>query len=61
MSRSFINVILSVSYMDSIPANFSSPEGIDARTEFTHRLSTVEVAIHNQDDREHDIFDVSSI
>ena len=32
-------------------------EGIDARTEFTHRLSSVEVAIHNQDDREHDIFD----
>ena len=35
----------------------SSPEGIEAKTEFTHRLSTVEVAIHNQDDREHDIFD----
>lgn len=35
----------------------SSPEGIDARNQFTHRLSTVEVAIHNQDDREHDIFD----
>ena len=33
------------------------PEGVDARTEFTHRLSSVEVAIHNQDDREHDIFD----
>lgn len=32
-------------------------EGVDARTEFTHRLSSVEVAIHNQDDREHDIFD----
>ena len=34
-----------------------SPEGIEAKSEFTHRLTTVEVAIHNQDDREHDIFD----
>ena len=33
------------------------PHGVDARTEFTHRLTSVEVAIHNQDDREHDIFD----
>ena len=33
------------------------PEGTDARNQFTHRLTTVEVAIHNQDDREHDIFD----
>ncbi|CAB9530395.1 Aerobic cobaltochelatase subunit CobN [Seminavis robusta] len=33
------------------------PEGIDARHQFTHRLTSVEVAIHNQDDREHDIFD----
>lgn len=32
-------------------------EGTEAKTEFTHRLTTVEVAIHNQDDREHDIFD----
>ena len=35
----------------------STPEGIEAKTEFTHRLTSVEVAIHNQDDREHDIFD----
>lgn len=35
----------------------NEPEGVDARTEFTHRLTSVEVAIHNQDDREHDIFD----
>lgn len=33
------------------------PEGVDARAQFTHRLTSVEVAIHNQDDREHDIFD----
>jgi len=32
-------------------------EGTEAKSEFTHRLTTVEVAIHNQDDREHDIFD----
>ena len=33
------------------------PEGIEAKSQFTHRLASVEVAIHNQDDREHDIFD----
>ncbi|OEU10228.1 cobalamin biosynthesis protein [Fragilariopsis cylindrus CCMP1102] len=33
------------------------PEGVEAKNEFTHRLTTVKVAIHNQDDREHDIFD----
>ncbi|MDN0083156.1 cobaltochelatase subunit CobN [Crenobacter sp. SG2305] len=31
--------------------------GADARDEFRHRLSGVEVALHNQDNREHDIFD----
>jgi len=32
-------------------------QGIDARNEFRQRLSAVEVALHNQDNREHDIFD----
>jgi cobaltochelatase CobN len=31
--------------------------GIDAREVFRHRLAGVEVALHNQDNREHDIFD----
>ncbi|PQA54922.1 cobaltochelatase subunit CobN [Siphonobacter curvatus] len=31
--------------------------GVDARQEFQQRLSGVEVALHNQDNREHDIFD----
>lgn len=31
--------------------------GIDARSEFRQRLSAVQVALHNQDNREHDIFD----
>lgn len=31
--------------------------GSDAREDFRHRLSGVEVALHNQDNREHDIFD----
>ena len=31
--------------------------GVDAREEFKKRLATVEVALHNQDNREHDIFD----
>jgi cobaltochelatase CobN len=31
--------------------------GIDARPEFRQRLTSVEVALHNQDNREHDIFD----
>lgn len=31
--------------------------GVDARDEFKKRLSGVEVALHNQDNREHDIFD----
>jgi cobaltochelatase CobN len=32
-------------------------DGVDARTEFAQRLRSVEVAVHNQDNREHDIFD----
>ncbi|WP_207531676.1 cobaltochelatase subunit CobN [Desertivirga arenae] len=35
----------------------SSVSGADARNEFKQRLSGVEVALHNQDNREHDIFD----
>jgi len=31
--------------------------GVDARNEFKQRLAVVEVALHNQDNREHDIFD----
>ena len=31
--------------------------GVDARPEFRQRLTSVEVALHNQDNREHDIFD----
>jgi cobaltochelatase CobN len=31
--------------------------GVDARTVFADRLQTVQVALHNQDNREHDIFD----
>ncbi|MGA3993197.1 cobaltochelatase subunit CobN [Ralstonia nicotianae] len=31
--------------------------GTDARADFRHRLSGVEIALHNQDNREHDIFD----
>ena len=34
-----------------------SASGVDARSEFKQRLSAVEVALHNQDNREHDIFD----
>jgi cobaltochelatase CobN len=32
-------------------------DGVDARETFAHRLRAVEVAVHNQDNREHDIFD----
>ncbi len=32
-------------------------QGVDARELFRHRLSQVAVALHNQDNREHDIFD----
>lgn len=32
-------------------------QGVDARKEFTQRLAGVEVALHNQDNREHDLFD----
>jgi cobaltochelatase CobN len=32
-------------------------EGVDARHAFRHRLAAVQVALHNQDNREHDIFD----
>lgn len=31
--------------------------GVDARTVFSDRLKSVQVALHNQDNREHDIFD----
>lgn len=31
--------------------------GVDARTIFAERLQSIEVALHNQDNREHDIFD----
>ncbi|WP_460920803.1 cobaltochelatase subunit CobN [Pontibacter brevis] len=34
-----------------------SVSGVEARSEFAQRLSVVEVALHNQDNREHDIFD----
>ncbi len=32
-------------------------DGVDARDVFTERLRAIEVAVHNQDNREHDIFD----
>lgn len=32
-------------------------QGIDARDVFRERLATVQIALHNQDNREHDIFD----
>jgi cobaltochelatase CobN len=32
-------------------------DGVDARDVFTARLRTIDVAVHNQDNREHDIFD----
>jgi cobaltochelatase CobN len=32
-------------------------DGVDARSVFVERLRAVEVAVHNQDNREHDIFD----
>jgi cobaltochelatase CobN len=32
-------------------------QGIDARDTFRHQLGQVQVALHNQDNREHDIFD----
>jgi cobaltochelatase CobN len=32
-------------------------DGVDARKVFAERLRTVEVAVHNQDNREHDLFD----
>lgn len=35
----------------------SSLSGVDARNEFKQRLAVVEIALHNQDNREHDIFD----
>jgi cobaltochelatase CobN len=34
-----------------------SAEGVEARGVFADRLRSVEVAVHNQDNREHDIFD----
>jgi cobaltochelatase CobN len=35
----------------------SAESGVDAREDFRERLSRTEVALHNQDNREHDIFD----
>jgi cobaltochelatase CobN len=35
----------------------SDCQGVEAREEFRHRLAGVQVALHNQDNREHDIFD----
>ena len=32
-------------------------QGVEARAAFRHRLAGVQVALHNQDNREHDIFD----
>jgi len=32
-------------------------EGVDAQPVFTERLKSIQVALHNQDNREHDIFD----
>lgn len=32
-------------------------QGVDAQTDFTRQLAGVEVAVHNQDNREHDLFD----
>jgi cobaltochelatase CobN len=32
-------------------------DGVDARSVFVDRLRAIEVAVHNQDNREHDIFD----
>jgi cobaltochelatase CobN len=32
-------------------------DGVDARDVFVERLRTIEIAVHNQDNREHDIFD----
>ncbi|MEQ1908327.1 MAG: cobaltochelatase subunit CobN [Vicinamibacterales bacterium] len=32
-------------------------DGVDARDVFVDRLKTIDVAVHNQDNREHDIFD----
>ncbi len=32
-------------------------DGVDARDVFTDRLRAIDVAVHNQDNREHDIFD----
>lgn len=32
-------------------------DGVDARDVFVDRLRTIEIAVHNQDNREHDIFD----
>ena len=35
----------------------SSAAGVDARPVFAERLQSIQVALHNQDNREHDIFD----
>ena len=35
----------------------ASANGVDARPVFAERLQTIQVALHNQDNREHDIFD----
>lgn len=34
-----------------------TPEGVSAEPEFRRRLSAIELALHNQDNREHDILD----
>jgi cobaltochelatase CobN len=34
-----------------------SADGVDARRVFAERLGSIQVALHNQDNREHDIFD----
>jgi cobaltochelatase CobN len=35
----------------------AAAQGVEAKQTFAHRLAQVEVALHNQDNREHDIFD----
>ncbi|MGE3806717.1 MAG: cobaltochelatase subunit CobN, partial [Gemmataceae bacterium] len=35
----------------------SAEQGVDARAAFRQRLATIDVALHNQDNREHDILD----
>jgi cobaltochelatase CobN len=44
-------------YAADIEGDKGSVVGVDARDAFRRRLSAVQVALHNQDNREHDIFD----